>query len=291
MVKDMILREVQLLSEDPEIINLLKRLGIKIGKDEDLPKIGKYFIEFQGIRYEGNSFRELENILSNLLSTYVVVPAYNEEKTIGKVLDELLTVFPRERIIVVNDGSEDRTEEIAKSKGVRVLTHVINRGLGGALGTGIEYAIKKGAKIIVTFDADGQHLVEDALKVMKPVVEGKAELAIGSRLKGDISQMPLVKKIGNIGLDIITAIFSGKYVSDTQSGLRAFSRRCAEKVKITCDRYAVSSEIIVKATKNKCRIVEVPIKVIYTEYSKKKGTNILEGIKIAFNLFIDIFRK
>ncbi|MDK2869692.1 MAG: hypothetical protein PWP39_927 [Pyrococcus sp.] len=291
MVKDMILREVQLLSEDPEIINLLKRLGIKIGKDEDLPKIGKYFIEFQGIRYEGNSFRELENILSNLLSTYVVVPAYNEEKTIGKVLDELLTVFPRERIIVVNDGSEDRTEEIAKSKGVRVLTHVINRGLGGALGTGIEYAIKKGAKIIVTFDADGQHLVEDALKVMKPVVEGKAELAIGSRLKGDISQMPLVKKIGNIGLDIITAIFSGKYVSDTQSGLRAFSRRCAEKVKITCDRYAVSSEIIVKATKNKCRIVEVPIKAIYTEYSKKKGTNILEGIKIAFNLFIDIFRK
>ncbi|WP_288072921.1 glycosyltransferase family 2 protein [Pyrococcus sp.] len=287
----MILREVQLLSEDPEIINLLKRLGIKIGKDEDLPKIGKYFIEFQGIRYEGNSFRELENILSNLLSTYVVVPAYNEEKTIGKVLDELLTVFPRERIIVVNDGSEDRTEEIAKSKGVRVLTHVINRGLGGALGTGIEYAIKKGAKIIVTFDADGQHLVEDALKVMKPVVEGKAELAIGSRLKGDISQMPLVKKIGNIGLDIITAIFSGKYVSDTQSGLRAFSRRCAEKVKITCDRYAVSSEIIVKATKNKCRIVEVPIKAIYTEYSKKKGTNILEGIKIAFNLFIDIFRK
>lgn len=291
MVKDMILREVQLLSEDPEIINLLKRLRIKIGKDEDLPKIGKYFIEFQGIRYEGNSFRELENILSNLLSTYVVVPAYNEEKTIGKVLDELLTVFPRERIIVVNDGSEDRTEEIAKSKGVRVLTHVINRGLGGALGTGIEYAIKKGAKIIVTFDADGQHLVEDALKVMKPVVEGKAELAIGSRLKGDISQMPLVKKIGNIGLDIITAIFSGKYVSDTQSGLRAFSRRCAEKVKITCDRYAVSSEIIVKATKNKCRIVEVPIKAIYTEYSKKKGTNILEGIKIAFNLFIDIFRK
>lgn len=180
----MILREIKLLSDNPEIINLLRRLGIKIGKDEGLPKIGEYFIEFQGIRYEGNSLIELENILSNLLGTYVVVPAYNEEKTIGKVLDELLAIFPRERIIVVNDGSEDRTEEIAKSKGVRVLTHLINRGLGGALGTGIEYAIKKGAKIIVTFDADGQHLVEDALKVMKPVVEGKAELAIGSRLKG-----------------------------------------------------------------------------------------------------------
>ncbi|AFN04376.1 glycosyltransferase family 2 protein [Pyrococcus furiosus DSM 3638] len=287
----MILREIKLLSDNPEIINLLRRLGIKIGKDEGLPKIGEYFIEFQGIRYEGNSLIELENILSNLLGTYVVVPAYNEEKTIGKVLDELLAIFPRERIIVVNDGSEDRTEEIAKSKGVRVLTHLINRGLGGALGTGIEYAIKKGAKIIVTFDADGQHLVEDALKVMKPVVEGKAELAIGSRLKGDTSQMPFVKKIGNIGLDVITAIFSGKYVSDTQSGLRAFSRSCAERIKITCDRYAVSSEIIVKAAKNKCRIVEVPIKAIYTEYSKKKGTNVLEGIKIAFNLFVEIFRK
>jgi len=276
---------------EESLTSFLTTLGIDIEDGENLPFVGEYFVEFKGVKYEGKSLDELENIIMNLLGTYVVVPAYNEEKTIGKVLDELLEVFPPDRIIVVNDGSSDRTEKIAKSKGVNVITHLINRGLGGALGTGIAYALKKNARIIVTFDADGQHLVEDALRVMKPVVEEKADLAIGSRLKGDISQMPLIKRIGNFGLNVITAFFAMKYISDTQSGLRAISAKCAEKIRITCDRYAVSSEIIVKASKNKCRIVEVPIKAIYTEYSIKKGTNIMEGIKIALNLLLDAFRR
>ena len=240
--------------------------------------------------FEVPTMRELLQLFRRILNTYVVVPAYNEEHTIGKVLDSLLMYFKPEHIIVVNDGSRDKTREIAKNKGVRVLTHLVNRGLGGALGTGIRYALLKGAELIITFDADGQHLIEDALRVMKPVAEGKADLAIGSRLKGDVSQMPFIKRFGNFILDAITAVFAGRYVSDSQSGLRCFNKECASKIRITCDRYAVSSEIIIEASKNKCRIVEVPIRAIYTEYAMKKGTNVFEGIKIALNLLFDKLR-
>ncbi|WP_087035390.1 HAD-IA family hydrolase [Thermococcus litoralis] len=237
--------------------------------------------------FEVMNVKEAIELFKRLLKTYVVVPAYNEEKTIDNVLRDLLQYFKEEEIVVVNDGSRDKTREVAQEKGVVVLTHLVNRGLGGALGTGIRYALLKGAELILTFDADGQHLVDDALRVMKPVAEGKADFAVGSRLKGDVSEMPFVKRFGNFVLDFITAVFAKKYVSDSQSGLRCLNRECASKIKITCDRYAVSSEIIIEASKNGCRIVEVPIKAVYTEYSKKKGTNILEGVKIAFNLLLD----
>jgi beta-phosphoglucomutase-like phosphatase (HAD superfamily) len=240
--------------------------------------------------FEIPTMNEFISLMERLLSSYVVVPAYNEEKTIGSVLTDLLRYFRREEIVVVNDGSRDRTGEIARSFGVHVITHLVNRGLGGALGTGIAYAVRKGAKLVLTFDADGQHLVSDALRVMKPVAEGKADFSVGSRLMGDTSQMPLVKKFGNFVLDFITAVFAHKYVSDSQSGLRCFTSECAAKIRITCDRYAVSSEIIIEAVKNGCRIVEVPIRAVYTEYSMRKGTNVLEGVKIALNLLFDKLR-
>ncbi|WP_457741548.1 HAD-IA family hydrolase [Thermococcus sp.] len=240
--------------------------------------------------FEVENLVQLKKLFERLLSTYVVVPAYNEEKTIGRVLEELLRYFKKDEVIVVNDGSRDKTEEIARSYGVHVLTHLVNRGLGGALGTGFAYAIRKNAKLVLTFDADGQHLIEDALRVMKPVAEGKADFAVGSRLKGDTSEMPFIKKFGNFVLDAVTALFAGKYISDSQSGLRCLSGECLRKIRITCDRYAVSSEIIIEASKAGCKIVEVPIKAVYTEYSMKKGTNVLEGVKIALNLLLDKLR-
>ncbi|NJE02151.1 glycosyltransferase [Thermococcus sp. JdF3] len=240
--------------------------------------------------FEVPTMEEFRSLIETLLDTYIVVPAYNEERMVGTVLEDLLRYFRRDEIIVVNDGSRDGTEEIARSKGVHVLTHLVNRGLGGALGTGIAYALRKNARLILTFDADGQHLVSDALRVMKPVAEGKADFAVGSRLRGDTSQMPFVKRFGNFVLDAITAVFARKYVSDSQSGLRCFNHDCAARIRITCDRYAVSSEIIIEAAKSGCRIVEVPIKAVYTEYSMKKGTNIFEGVKIALNLLFDKLR-
>lgn len=240
--------------------------------------------------FEVPTMKEALPLFRRILKTYVVVPAYNEERTLGEILSNLKRYFKPEHIVVVNDGSMDRTREIARKNGVRVLTHVVNRGLGGALGTGIAYALKKGAEMIITFDADGQHLVSDALRVMKPVAEGRADLAVGSRLKGDIEEMPFIKRFGNLILDGITAFFARKYVSDSQSGLRCFSRACASKIRITCDRYAVSSEIIIEAASKGCKIEEVPIKAVYTDYAARKGTNVLEGVKIALNLLLDKMR-
>jgi len=240
--------------------------------------------------FEVENLVELRRLFENLLSTYVVVPAYNEEKAIGPVLDDLLRYFRPSEIVVVNDGSRDRTAEIARARGVHVLTHLVNRGLGGALGTGLKYAVRRNARVILTFDSDGQHLVSDAIRVMAPVVEGRLDFAVGSRLKGDVSAMPPLKRFGNFVLDAITAMFTRRYVSDSQSGLRCFNHGCASKIEITCDRYAVSSEIIIEASKAGCRIGEVPIKAVYTDYSMRKGTNFMEGIKIALNLLFDKVR-
>ncbi len=222
---------------------------------------------------------------------FIVMPAYNESKTIKEVIEELkgkdLNLF------VIDDGSEDETYKIAENtindsiKG-SVYRHVLNRGLGAALKTGIEAALIKGADIIVTFDADGQHHPEDIIPVCKPIIEGKADFVIGTR---DFKEMPASKKFGNTVMNWLTQIFYGIHVNDSQSGLRAFNKVSAEVIEINSRGYGVSSEIIGEIKKYDLKIGEVPIKTIYTDYSMSKGTNLTVGLKILFKLIINIFRR
>ena len=215
--------------------------------------------------------------------TAIVIPAYNEERALGRVLAGLKRAGFR-KIIVVDDGSTDKTSDIAESYEVILLRHIINRGLGGALSTGIAGALKlTDASVIVTFDADGQHAVSDIEKVVKPIFMGDADVVIGSRLMNP-EGMPLLRRIGNWELNLITLLLFGKFVTDSQSGLRAFSRRAALKLKIRSNRMEVSSEIIGLIAQNKLRLKEVPIKAIYTEYSLKKGQSIFNGFRIIFKL-------
>ncbi|MFH1424474.1 MAG: glycosyltransferase family 2 protein [archaeon] len=215
-----------------------------------------------------------------------VIPAYNEEKTLGLTLDDVKKNFPKAEIFVVDDGSADKTREIAKSKKVHVLQHVINRGLGAALGTGIIAAIAYKADYIVTFDADLQHTGKDVNRLIEPLKKGKADVSLGSRFldKKDLEMMPAVKRIGNSTLTGITNILAGTKVTDSQSGLRGFTRQAAEKLMIICDKYEVSSEIIYELGKKHLRIVEVPIKAIY--YDVKKGTTIKSGVHIAWSMVL-----
>ncbi|MEM4267912.1 MAG: glycosyltransferase family 2 protein [Candidatus Woesearchaeota archaeon] len=215
---------------------------------------------------------------------WVVVPAYNEEKTIAQVIDGLRREGYK-NIIVVDDGSKDRTEKIARSKGVVVLSHILNRGLGGALGTGIFAALEKGADIIVTFDADGQHEPKDIKRIIKPIIENKADVVIGSRLinpKG----MPLIRRLGNWGFNFITYFLFGVWTTDSQSGLRALSRKAALKIEIKTNRMEVSSEIIKEIGRNRLRFIEIPIKPIYTEYSLSHGQSHFNGIRILAKLVL-----
>jgi len=216
-----------------------------------------------------------------------VIPAYNEEVSIAHTLADVKRNFSGAPVFVVNDGSRDRTREIALKNGARVLSHVVNRGLGAALATGIQAAVERSdADIIITFDADLQHSGSDVRKLIEPIVKGKADAVIGSRFlrREDLELMPRTKIIGNYILTGITNFLSGTKITDSQSGLRAFTREAAEEILILSDKYAVSSEIIHELSGHGFRIMEVPIRAIYDERSATKGTNIKSGISIFFGM-------
>jgi len=222
---------------------------------------------------------------------YIVIPAYNEEKLIKSTLKKLKDEGYN-NIIVVDDGSSDKTYDITKEEGVIVCKHIINRGLGGALGTGISCALLYNPKVIITFDADGQHDPKDIEKVAKPILEDGYDVVIGSRLmdKEEVKNMPIIKRVGNWGLNFLTYLMGGHFITDSQSGLRGFSYNSAKIIaeQLKSNRYEISSEFVVLIKKNKLKFKEVPIKTIYTEYSMARGTNIITGFKILIKL---IFHK
>ena len=220
---------------------------------------------------------------------YVVVPAYNEEEMIGNTLKKLKDEGYK-NIIVVDDGSSDNTYNIAKEEGAIVCRHLINRGLGGALGTGIKCALEYNPKVIITFDADGQHDPRDIEKVAKPILNENYDVIIGSRLmdEKEVKNMPKIKRIGNWGLNFLTYLMGGHFITDSQSGLRAFSNKAAKILinQLKSNKYEVSSEFVVLIKRNNLKFKEIPIKTIYTDYSMARGTNVITGFKILVKLII-----
>jgi len=217
-----------------------------------------------------------------------VIPAYNEEVTIDQTLKDLKKNFPKTDVFVVDDGSKDRTRELALKNGAYVLTHIQNRGLGATLGTGIQAAINHNADFIVTFDADLQHAGADVNRLIAPLKTGKADAVIGSRFlrTEDLELMPRVTLLGNKFLTWTTNVLSGTKITDSQSGLRGFTRQAAKELMILCDRYEVSSEIVQELARHNLKVVEVPIRARYDERSARKGTNIREGFNIVFGLIL-----
>ncbi|WP_295721973.1 glycosyltransferase family 2 protein [uncultured Methanobrevibacter sp.] len=223
--------------------------------------------------------------------TFLVVPAYNEENHVEKVLIDIANLGYN--IILVNDGSSDNTLNIARQvqkkypSQIHIVTHVLNRGLGAALKTGMTVALNHNAKYIITFDADGQHNFEDIAKVIKPLREKKADAVIGSRIFED---MPTTKHFANNVMNLLTHIFYGVKVKDSQSGLRAFSATAARKIDVVSAGYGVSSEFIKEIKDNNIVYDEVPITTIYTEETQHKGTNAIIGLKIMIKMIFDLFR-
>ena len=225
------------------------------------------------------------------LQIWMIIPAYNEEKFVGKVLKDLFNLGLN--LIVIDDGSRDNTYQIVldiiKNHPGRgyIYQHPINRGLGATLKTGIEAALNKNADIMVTFDADGQHNPEDILPVCRPIIEGRADVVIGIR---DFNEMPQHKKRSNQIMNLITRIFYNANVKDSQSGLRAFNNKAAKALDIESREYGVSSEIIREIKHKNLRMEEVPIETIYTDYSLSKGTNAKIGFKILIKMIRDILK-
>jgi len=216
----------------------------------------------------------------------IVIPAYNEEHSIIKVLKSLPSNIKNYqiKIIVVNDGSTDNTALVVdKFKNVILINHIINSGAGAATRTGLHFAKSIGCKYIATMDADGQHLPTDTVKALKYAVENKTDLTIGSRLMTS-EGMPWHKIIGNKGLSLITFLVFGVFVIDSQSGLKVFSKKAVENINFHNNGYAFCSEVIWQAHKNHLSIVEIPIKAVYTEYSISKGQSNWNSIEIVRQL-------
>ncbi|EKD63165.1 MAG: glycosyl transferase family 2 [uncultured bacterium] len=214
----------------------------------------------------------------------IIIPAYNEGKAIGAVL-KILKDNGYENVLVIDDGSSDNTYQVARKAGVNAVRHGLNRGLGGALGTGLKLAVDMKWPIMVTFDADGQHDVNDIERVCVPILQKKADVVIGSRMK-DSKGMPWHRKIMNFLGNLATYILFGIWCSDTQSGLRAFSLDSAKRIQIKTNRMEVSSEIIREIHVRGLKMVEVPIKAIYTDYSLSKGQSLYTGIKTFLKLLL-----
>ena len=220
---------------------------------------------------------------------WIIIAAYNEGKVIREVLGEIQSAGYR-NIIVVDDGSADDTAAQArKVSGVKVFRHPLNRGKGAATKTGIEAAKILGADIIVTLDGDGQHNPKDIENLIRPIQEGAVDVVLGTRLlhpKG----MPWYKIIANYIGNAFTWYFYGLWVSDSQSGFRAYSRKAADCIDTKTDRYEYDSEVIREIHTHKLSFTEVPIEVRYTEYSMGKvhKQNVVNGIKTLYKIIWSI---
>jgi glycosyltransferase involved in cell wall biosynthesis len=218
------------------------------------------------------------------MKTFIVIPAYNESKKIGVVLDGLRKAGYK-NIIVVDDGSKDKTYEITKNKSYSIL-HSINRGQGAAIKTGIEFAILKNADLIVTFDGDGQFLVEDIKKITEPIIENKADVALGSRFLGKAINIPFSKKIVlKLGVLFVYMLYGIK-ITDSQCGLRALTRDAALRIKLTSDKMEHAADFFSEIMRNKLKYVEVPITVIYDKYSLGKGQDWTSSIDLGINMVL-----
>lgn len=212
----------------------------------------------------------------------LVVPAYNEQAVIGETLEGIgcLDGFD---IVVIDDGSTDSTASIADSFNVFVVSHPINLGLGAALQTGLEYARIRGYESIVTFDADGQHDAKDIMEVFGGLEHSDMVIGVRCLNRGN---MPVLKRVGNACLNLLTWVFFGVYSKDSQSGLRAFGPSAVKSMELSTNRYEVSSEILFEAKRRGLSICEVPIKAIYTKHSMACGTTVLDGFRILWRMLV-----
>ena len=222
----------------------------------------------------------------------MVIPAYNEATVIADVVKKAQKVFAKAKgyvidIVVVNDGSKDDTSSEARKGGATVIDHILNSGAGGATLTGLVYARKLNYDIAATMDADGQHAPADVLRGIKlcgASTPPKTDLLIGSRLVNS-EGMSRTKIIGNKGASFITNLLFGVNVTDSQSGLRIYSKNAIENLDWKTTGYEFCSEMIWRAKQAKMTVSEYPIQAIYTDYSRSKGQNNWNAINIVKKLF------
>lgn len=221
----------------------------------------------------------------------VIVPAYNEQPAIAGTLKALRRYLNSERInadiVVVDDGSSDKTGAAAEKYCDYLLTHTRNCGLGAALATGIEFARRGGYHSCITFDSDGQHDVKDILLALSRLEEGY-DVVIGSRFVGTHSRMPRSRRIVLALSNIITLLFFGVRSTDSQSGFRALSKRAIDSIELKSNRMEVSSEFFGEISRLRLNYTEIPIHITYTDYSLSKGQSNSNSLNVLIKLIYKV---
>lgn len=212
------------------------------------------------------------------MKIYIVIPAYNEEKRLGVVLEDILKI--KLPVIVVDDGSSDKTYELAKRYKVLTIHHKINLGKGAALKTGCEVAFKLGAEVVILMDSDGQHKISDLTKFIEKINTGKYDIVFGSR---NFSMgVPFVRFMGNKIASVLINIFFGIYVSDIICGYRSLTKKAFKKINWQSSGYEVETEMVVRVNKLNLRYCEVDVETVY--YDKFKGVTVLDALSIFLNV-------
>jgi glycosyltransferase involved in cell wall biosynthesis len=213
-----------------------------------------------------------------MLKITIGLPAYNEEKNIASVITKLKKIT--DSIIVCDDGSSDMTSEISKNLGAIVISHKKNMGYGAALRTIFQKSVELDSDILVTFDADGQHRIEDINKILQPLENNEADVVIGSRFLDNKSKVPNYRKIGIKVITQVTNASLKKKLTDSQSGFRAYNKQALAQISPSEMGMGISTEILIKASSKGLRIAEIPITVLYhddtsTHNPVSHGTSVL----------------
>lgn len=222
------------------------------------------------------------------MKVIVTIPAYNEERTLPRVIREIKDSLRGKhdfQVLVVDDGSTDKTGQVAKKEGALVVSHPKNYGLAEAFRTEIEECLRLGAEVIVHIDADGQYRPSEIPKLLDFVGKGY-DLVLGSRFAGTIQSMPLIKRLGNKAFSQVISNITGIKITDAQTGFRAFTSDVAKKVKLISN-HTYTQEQIIRAVKLKFRIREVPV---YFAKRKDKSRLMSNPFEYALKAWINILR-
>ena len=215
-----------------------------------------------------------------------MIPLYNEEKVIRKTLEDLLQKRPDDVVIVVDDGSSDRSYFQACVPGVYLLRHIVNLGQGAALQTGIDYAKKLGCKYVVTFDSDGQHCADDIEKFIEVLRKDEADIVLCSRFLGKAENIPTTKRYFLKLAALVERFLTGIALTDAHNGFRAINVAKFPYFVITQNRMSHASEIIDLIKRLGMRYKELPCTIRYSDYSLSKGQSMMNSINILVEFFL-----
>lgn len=222
--------------------------------------------------------------MSEWSDVWMIIPVFNEAQVIGDVVRDAGRTFPN--IVCVDDGSRDDSADRIHEAGAHLVRHPVNLGQGAALQTGIEYArAQAGAKYFVTFDADGQHRIEDVTRMLGRLRTEEVDIVVGTRFRAgaDTSHIPWLKRLVLRTVVLLSPRTRRLGLTDAHNGLRVFNQRVARDINIRLNGMGHASELVQMMDTHRWRVAEEPVTILYTEYSMSKGQSLFNGVNIVFD--------